>query len=120
MGAKMEPKSKKNRVRNHKIFCADPVSQKIEKMSAPERSADFWASTFRAKMAVGRGVGGKVNLPQDNKTLENGKWDVPAGDLTRPGPMARRILVVLESSFIIFDCVSIDLVRIHKILKTMV
>ena len=35
-GAKMEAKSKENRQKKQKIFYTDPVSPKIEKMSAPK------------------------------------------------------------------------------------
>ena len=72
---KIYPKSHKNQVKNHNKKCAEPVSQKIEKMSAPERSADLWASKIAAQMAVGRGVGGKVNsFPEatEPKKMGNG------------------------------------------------
>ena len=70
---RIEQTSEKNQVKNHQVFCADPVSQKIEKMSAPERSADLWASKITAQMAVGRGVGGKVNsFSRGNRTQEMG------------------------------------------------
>ena len=62
---KKEPTLEKNQVTNHKIFCADPVGQKIEKMSAPEGHGDFWASKITAQMAVGRdpSLHVKANLP---------------------------------------------------------
>ena len=64
--------------------------QKIEKMSEPEGYADPCRRLVRAQ---GPAVGGRGDNKLSPRTEKRGKWPITnsAQDLTRPGPMARRI-----------------------------
>ena len=50
--------------------------KQIEKKSAPETYTHFWVGNSRHQMAVGRGVGGKVNLPPRGNSTQ--KFILPA------------------------------------------
>ena len=78
-GAKIAQKSNK---KSYSFLCrfSEPKNRENERSreSLPFLT-ELRGGNYRVQMAVGRGVGGRVQLP------------IPARDLTRSGPVARRI-----------------------------